>query len=411
MAGVPFALNPAQATVGVIDFTRESNVKLHKRATSRLSEDLFDCVPEDLNHFLKLLGDRSSEFSWNDPIVGIMMIPENPADYDTTYTNLLTNHGQISLQRIRTFEESYINTPTRAAQDTDMLYHCLMSSLSKVGRTKVMIWEKQYKINDRASGNLLLKVIIRESHLDGNATTTVIRTKLSSLDTFINTIGCDITKFNAHVQLLLEGLSARGETTNDLLINLFKGYKAATDNTFVKYIERKQEEYDDGNSMTSNQLMELADKKYKNLKLNGLWNAPSEQEEKILALSAEVEKLKRDKSRKQKKTDDDKTNEPKNKTVKPNWLLRNEKPTPDRLMESRTWDERKWYWCGPENGGKCDGRWRCHKPSECQGKGFKVKKKNERKQDESNKRLKLSKAMQAVIDNAKIESESESGEE
>lgn len=411
MAGVPFALNPAQATVGVIDFTRESNVKLHKRATSKLSEDLFDCVPEDLNHFLKLLGDRSSEFSWNDPIVGIMMIPENPADYDTTYTNLLTNHGQISLQRIRTFEESYINTPTRAAQDTDMLYHCLMSSLSKVGRTKVMIWEKQYKINDRASGNLLLKVIIRESHLDGNATTTVIRTKLSSLDTFINTIGCDITKFNAHVQLLLEGLSARGETTNDLLINLFKGYKAATDNTFVKYIERKQEEYDDGNSMTSNQLMELADKKYKNLKLNGLWNAPSEQEEKILALSAEVEKLKRDKSRKQKKTDDDKTNEPKNKTVKPNWLLRNEKPTPDRLMESRTWDERKWYWCGPENGGKCDGRWRCHKPSECQGKGFKVKKKNERKQDESNKRLKLSKAMQAVIDNAKIESESESGEE
>ena len=411
MAGVPFALNPAQATVGVIDFTRESNVKLHKRATSRLSEDLFDCVPEDLNHFLKLLGDRSSEFSWNDPIVGIMMIPENPADYDTTYTNLLTNHGQISLQRIRTFEESYINTPTRAAQDTDMLYHCLMSSLSKVGRTKVMIWEKQYKINDRASGNLLLKVIIRESHLDGNATTTVIRTKLSSLDTFINTIGCDITKFNAHIQLLLEGLSARGETTNNLLINLFKGYKAATDNTFVKYIERKQEEYDDGNSMTSNQLMELADKKYKNLKLNGLWNAPSEQEEKILALSAEVEKLKRDKSRKQKKTDDDKTNEPKNKTVKPNWLLRNEKPTPDRLMESRTWDERKWYWCGPENGGKCDGRWQCHKPSECQGKGFKVKKKNERKQDESNKRLKLSKAMQAVIDNAKIESESESGEE
>ena len=411
MAGVPFALNPAQATVGVIDFTRESNVKLHKRATSRLSEDLFDCVPEDLNHFLKLLGDRSSEFSWNDPIVGIMMIPENPADYDTTYTNLLTNHGQISLQRIRTFEESYINTPTRAAQDTDMLYHCLMSSLSKVGRTKVMIWEKQYKINDRASGNLLLKVIIRESHLDGNATTTVIRTKLSSLDTFINTIGCDITKFNAHIQLLLEGLSARGETTNNLLINLFKGYKAATDNTFVKYIERKQEEYNDGNSMTSNQLMELADKKYKNLKLNGLWNAPSEQEEKILALSAEVEKLKRDKSRKQKKTDDDKTNEPKNKTVKPNWLLQNEKPTPDRLMESRTWDERKWYWCGPENGGKCNGRWRCHKPSECQGKGFKVKKKNERKQDESNKRLKLSKAMQAVIDNAKIESESESGEE
>ena len=81
---------------------------------------------------------------------------------------------------------------------------------------------------------------------------------------------------NGHMQKLLEGLSARGETMHDLLTNLFKGYQAATDHTFVKYIERKQEEYEDGAEMTSTSLMNLADKKYKTLKITAVWNAPSQ---------------------------------------------------------------------------------------------------------------------------------------
>ena len=99
-----------------------------------------------------------------------------------------------------------------------------------------MVWGKQYKINGKGSGNLLLKIIIQESHLDSNATTMVIRWQLSSLDTYINTIGCDKTKFNVYVQNLLEGMASRGETTNDFLSNLFKGYQAVSNNTFVKYI-------------------------------------------------------------------------------------------------------------------------------------------------------------------------------
>ena len=85
-----------------------------------------------------------------------------------------------------------------------------------------MVWEEQYKIKGKPSGNILLKIIKRESHLDSNATTTSIRNQLSSLDQFITTIGCDITKFNAHVQMLLEGLASRGETKYDLLPNLFR---------------------------------------------------------------------------------------------------------------------------------------------------------------------------------------------
>ena len=121
-----------------------------------------------------------------------------------------------------------------------------MASLSKVGKTDIMVWEKQYKINGKGSGDLLLKIIIQESRLNSNVTTMVICRQLSSLDTYINTIGCDITKLNVYVQNLPEGLDSRGESTNDFLSNLFKGYQAVSDHTFVKYINRKEEEYDNG---------------------------------------------------------------------------------------------------------------------------------------------------------------------
>ncbi len=76
-----------------------------------------------------------------------------------------------------------------------------------------MIWKDDYTIDEYKSGNLLLKVIIRESHIDTNATTSNIRTKLSSLDTYIHTIGQDITKFNGYVKLLIDSLQARGLKT------------------------------------------------------------------------------------------------------------------------------------------------------------------------------------------------------
>jgi hypothetical protein len=48
-------------------------------------------------------------------------------------------------------------------------------------------------------------------------------------------------KSNLHVQSLIEALNARGEMTTDLLTSLFKGYKAAKDEKFVEYIEKKEE--------------------------------------------------------------------------------------------------------------------------------------------------------------------------
>jgi len=89
------------------------------------------------------------------------------------------------------------------------------------------------------------------------------------------------------VMLLTDRLGARRQTTSNLLANLFKGYKTATDKVFPNYITQKQESYKDRADISPHEL-ELSANKYKNIKVNGKWNAPAQNEEKILARQAEV---------------------------------------------------------------------------------------------------------------------------
>ena len=372
----PFALNPAGAITGLIDFNKVNHLKMHRRATTKLADDTFDCVPEDLYQFLKELGDRAAEYSWSDETVGILMIPKPSDDpaLSVRHVNLLSNHGEISMDDICIFENTYIKGNSRSAQDYNMLCTCLMSALSKAGKSKVVIWEEQYTIDHVKSENLLLKTIIRESHLDLNATTTSIRSQLSSLDTYIATIDSNVTKFNAHVQLLLNGLKSRGEDTQDLLTNLFKGYNAASDRTFVAYIQRKQEDYEDGIHIEPRQLMMLADNKYKNLLVKGCWNAPSEHEEKIMALETQIQSLKKRKPSTQsegtprKKTEQGGGN-PRQQgegIPDPGWKKHHLKPKEGEPI-IRQHKGKNWHYCSPQTGGKCSGRWTIHEPKDCKG--------------------------------------------
>ena len=133
MAVVAFALSPAAAIQGVIDYLTSEGRKIHGSATHKLSEDQFDCVPEDLTQFLDDLEDRASQFGWSNDD-GILEIPIDPANPIADTENLIQNYGTVSLERVRAFEELYIDQAVRPAQDTNTLYHCIMDSLSKTGK-------------------------------------------------------------------------------------------------------------------------------------------------------------------------------------------------------------------------------------------------------------------------------------
>ena len=114
-----------------------------------------------------------------------------------------------------------------------MIYKCIMNSLLLEAKTKVNIWSNQYSLGSYKSGSLLLKVVIREYHLDTNVTTSQIRIQLSTLDDFMAARVHDISKFNGDGKVLLDLLKARGETKNDLPNNILKGYIACRNKVSV----------------------------------------------------------------------------------------------------------------------------------------------------------------------------------
>jgi hypothetical protein len=115
-----------------------------------------------------------------------------------------------------------------------------MASLSENTLTTLLLKKDECYVGDQPSGNLLLRVIIRESSLDNNANTSIIRTKLSKLDQYMPVCKGNIKIFNEYVQLQLHLLNARGETTDDLLVRLFTAYKVASDANFRQPAKKKR---------------------------------------------------------------------------------------------------------------------------------------------------------------------------
>ena len=377
---IAFARTPAQATTGLIDYSTRMGERLYQLATAKLDEERYDGSAGGLFPVLDLIRERARKFGWDR---GIMMIP-NPRGEPDRY--LLDHYGSISLADIRGHEITYITQPNRSTQDTYLLYECVMNSLSPEAKAKINIWRDDYWVNGNPSGNLLVKVVIRECHLDTNATIASIRQRLASLDTYLPTIDYDIGKLNMYVKTLLDQLAARGETSTDMLSNLFTGYLAAKDKAFVSYIDKKLELYEEGTDISYNQLMLWARQKYDLLRDKGTWNAPTPEEEKILALTAQVNKMS-EKLKARGPKGDKRTTEQRGKArelkPKPSWFS-DEPEDPTRTI---TWNNKEWHWCGAKTGGKCESFVR-HKPKDCRGK-----KRGASRKDDKNKRSRTEEAL------------------
>jgi hypothetical protein len=101
-------------------------------------------------------------------------------------------------------------------------------------------------------------VVICELHIDTNTTTRIIQEELKKLDSYMVSINSDVLKFNEHVKDLLKKLKLRGAITHDLLASLFKVYKSTSDKEFIKHINQKKNDYDEGINVSPIKLMLLA---------------------------------------------------------------------------------------------------------------------------------------------------------
>ena len=197
---------------------------------------------------------------------------------------------------------------------------------------------------------MLFKLIVSIVYVDTKATTTYIIESFIGLDKYMQSINSNVEKFNLYVKEKRNELAARGNKCDNLIHYPFRGYQAVDNKPFSEYIARKKAAYHDESDKTINNetLMTLALQQYKVLKQTGKWTAKSEEDKKILALSATVSKLQqqlKDKTKPKESTDTQQN--------KRNYAWKN-KPPKGNQKKVKEVNGKTYHWC-PYHGK--EGKW------------------------------------------------------
>ena len=288
-----FALAPGMNNNAMLNYSASNDIKHYSKGVAKL-EDRYTGKQDDLKGFLDMFLNKARSMGW----LTLFTIPCTNATGQVIPRNLLTEYGQITLSQAQDYASTYLGQQLRSAQDSYMAYNCLFNSVEPDFLKKLSPKYADYHVAPNAGGTPLpddptfLEVIIMQAHVDTRATASRFREELSSLDNYmLSMVTCNIEDFNLYVDSKVLALNARGETTTDLIVNLFKGYKRATDPEFVKYMRDKKDKYNEGADINAEGLMSIALNKYHTMQDNHEWNAPSPEQEQIIALSAKLERL------------------------------------------------------------------------------------------------------------------------
>jgi hypothetical protein len=284
-----FALTPAAAHHDILDYSKPEPAKLFRAAIAPLEGDAYDGTPENLKGFLDRLQQKAADYTWLDTVLTIQVDAGPPV----VNRNLIDDYGNITLEQVQTQARTYIGLEggSRTWQNSHQMKTCIFDSLTTAFQNRVNLEKAKWHINDHPDGACLLKVVISLAYIDTQATSAFIRTELTRTDSKIASFNYDIKKFNAWVKGQVSALAARGETTSDLIVNLFKGYEAVPDRVFKDYIEQKKSNFEEGSAITTEELMQLAQNKFEGRVLAKTWNAPTDEQEQIIALEARIESL------------------------------------------------------------------------------------------------------------------------
>lgn len=361
-----FTLAPALANnAAFLDLTSSSGAKHFKGATEALKSQPFDFSDDsDLQVFLDLVLTKSQVWGWN----SILTIPVlDVATGTTTNYNLQTQYGMIPIASVRLHVLSYYSTSTKRAQDSFMSCQCFLNSLTLDFLKVIAADLETYHLpavvavnGDIPAGPLLLKIIISQAHVDSRATVSFIRDSLQLLHVKMIELDSNVIEFNLYVNAQINKLAHRGETSDDLLINLFKGYKAANDVEFVDLIRRKKNDYEEGKDVNVKNLMVDMLAKYRARVLTKEWSAPTKEQEQIIALSAQIDQLKSRKSPSTKVKRPAETGTPKKPKKDNKWAWKDVLPTGNQPT-TKVFEGKDYHVNCPYH----KNQWVCHTAEEC----------------------------------------------
>jgi hypothetical protein len=215
------------ASNDLINYSTGEGIKLYGKAKAP-PDTLYNGDSASLRLFLSKVQHRANQSGWK----SILQISNQTGQV----FDFIKNYGQITIVAIRAQAVTLELSNNRNTQNSSQMYTFLITSISDELLGKVISQTEQYTSNTGfQDGPSLLKVIVTISHVDTRAQAGYIRQCLARLSITILTpeYNCDIQKINEYVIVLGEGLTARGETSQDTMMNVQAAYMVCKDEDFV----------------------------------------------------------------------------------------------------------------------------------------------------------------------------------
>jgi len=293
--------------------------------------------------------------------------------------------GQMTVENVSVAMALVHATNTRNCQNSCMSGNSIWSLLTGEARNKVTTYANHYTFDGYISGPVLLLAVIACMHIDTRAVSEHILRDLENLGTVMVQLNSDVQAFNLYVEGKHRELRACGMTDTAAVTHLFQGYEAAADEAFVMWIKCHHDNTDDGTTnLTTDQLMQMATRKYADMLNAGTWAKPNADQERLIALTGEVKKITKSlKNPSQQKDNKGNTNNNNNRSgnraTRPickedEW--RYVVPLPD-APRTKQRNGQTYHWCPHHNNDK--GMWALHLPAGCREKEKKEKLKQNKK--------------------------------
>jgi hypothetical protein len=181
----------------------------------------------------------------------------------------------------------------RASQNNQMMAECIMKMLSTSAQAQLLPFCNKIEHNNMVYTPLLHKKVMAFVTIDSVATTKTLRSNLREISMYCTTIKGNIDLLHSYFNKNYSQIIARKATVNNPVNILFTAYSVVPCAHLCLYIKGKHDDYNNGTATyTHEELILLTSNKYNLLVQEGIFGAKSLEEEKIIAMQAELTALK-----------------------------------------------------------------------------------------------------------------------
>ncbi len=282
----------------LINYLTKRGSAIYKRGCQALNDkaltDGFSMTQAQTVVFVEALQNKCTQMGWNQGTKQITSF----INREGKTVNIIKHYGQINEAMLKQQCEQFCkpgeaDAQSRAKQNNTMMCTCLSKTLTADAKTKLLAHRSNFTFDGVEYAPVMYKVIMCLATVDSVATTQLLRDNLQNLGTFAATVKGDVDKIHAEFDKNYSQLLSQGASVDDPIQILFDAYQVVPCYNFQTYIGRQYDDYLDGKlTLTHEALLKMAKTKYDWLVSTKKWGAKSPDDDKIVAMAAEIKSLK-----------------------------------------------------------------------------------------------------------------------